>query len=223
MTPRGPQLEQIARFLLGPDIAVAHCPVGQGSSGLFPDEAAAISRAIPARRDEFAAGRHAARTAMVALGRAAVSIPMAPDRAPEWPAGLTGSITHADGLALAAIAPLTHVRAIGLDLEKDAPLDGDLWQAILLDQERAWLETLPEPRRAQYAMRIFSAKEAVYKAQYPVTGAFLEFTDITISYGENDDAFSAEFMVNARPFTKGTSHKGRQTLAAGMILSLLRI
>jgi 4'-phosphopantetheinyl transferase EntD len=43
--------------------------------------------------------------------------------------------------------------------------------------ELAWLDTQPPPRRGLWAKQIFSAKEAFYKAQYPVTGSRLGFQD----------------------------------------------
>ncbi len=223
MSARARRLEESARSLLGPGVAVSACRIGAAGTPLFPAEQAAIARDIPARRAEFTAGRQAARAAMSALGHAPAAIPMAADRAPLWPEGLTGSITHGDGLALAALAPVSTTRGLGLDLEPDTPLAADLWATILLPEERAWLETRPESDRGRLAKRVFSAKEAAYKAQYALTGTFLEFDDISISYTPDTHAFTAHLRRSAPPLAQGSTLPGQQTIREGLILSTLQL
>ena len=50
-----------------------------------------------ARKLEFNMGRAYARSALSKLGVHDADLPMGGDRAPVWPEGLTGSITHAAG------------------------------------------------------------------------------------------------------------------------------
>ena len=223
MSARAQRLQETARSLLGPGVAVSACRIDTADTALFPEEQAAIARAIPARQAEFAAGRQAARAAMAVLGHTPAAIPMAADRAPLWPPGLTGSITHSDGLALAAVAPVSTTRGLGLDLEPDTPLAADLWPTILLPEERAWLKNQPREAHATLAKRVFSAKEATYKAQYALTGTFLEFGDISISYAPDARSFTAHFRRSAPPLTQGTTLGGQQSISAGLILSALRL
>ena len=80
---------------------------------VYPEEIAAVSNAVPKRVSEFTAGRVAARLALKQLGAPAMSVPMAPDRSPIWPPGLTGSITHTHSACLAAVAWEREVRMLG--------------------------------------------------------------------------------------------------------------
>lgn len=131
---------------------------------LFPEEAAHVARAIPARRAEFLAGRIAARRALMHLGCETLDIPAAPDRAPVWPAGIAGSISHTAHAAVAVVAEAARHPLLGIDIEPAGPLPDELIEEICRPEEIA---ALPQTDRALHARRIFSAKEALYKAQYP--------------------------------------------------------
>ena len=139
---------------------------------LFPEERAAVARAIPARVAEFAGGRSAARAAMAQLDLPPRAIPARPDRAPVWPEGVIGSISHAGPVCLAVVGRRDDWEMIGVDLEPDRPMAAELVPEIASAEELAALVPLSEPHAAT---RIFSAKEAAYKAQYPVTGALFGF------------------------------------------------
>lgn len=141
-------------------------------SELHPEERAAISNAVPKRQAEFAGGRLAARAALRQLGLPDGPIPKARDRSPVWPEGVVASITHAGGLCLAMAARARDWRGLGIDLELDRPMKSDLIPAISTVAELARLSPMPF---SQAGVRIFSAKEAAYKAQYPLTGALFGF------------------------------------------------
>ena len=126
--------------LFGPGVAVAAADPRAPATGLLPEETAPTGRMIEKRHREFAAGRRAARAAMTGLGLPAVAIPMGPDRAPVWPEGVTGSISHTDTHCLAAVARTGEVRALGLDLEPDMALEPALWPDICTGAELGWLE-----------------------------------------------------------------------------------
>ncbi|NDV53957.1 4'-phosphopantetheinyl transferase [Salipiger sp. PrR003] len=141
-------------------------------SELFPEERASISRAVPKRQAEFAGGRLAARAALRQLGLRDVAIPKGADRAPVWPEGVVASITHTEGLCLAMAARARDWRGLGIDLEVDRPMRSELIRSIASVPELARLSPMPFSRAG---VRIFSAKEAAYKAQYPLTGALFGF------------------------------------------------
>lgn len=141
-------------------------------SELFPEERAGISRAVPKRQAEFAGGRLAARAALRQLGLPDVAIPKGADRAPVWPEGVVASITHTEGLCLAMAARARDWRGLGIDLEVDRPMRSELIRSIASVPELARLSPMPFSRAG---VRIFSAKEAAYKAQYPLTGALFGF------------------------------------------------
>lgn len=208
-----PALAAALRACVGPGIGVGVTDPRGVSAPLFAEEAEATRKMVEKRHREFAAGRAAARAAMADLSLPPVAIPMGHDRAPIWPEGLCGSISHCAGAAVALVAPLDRAATLGIDIEDDTPLDADLWPDILTAQEVDWLMRQPEPARGRHAKAIFSAKEAVYKAQYPLTGRMLRFQDVVIHAGS--EVFSAD--LPDRHVT------GLCPVAEGVILSFVRL
>lgn len=198
-----------ARGLLPPGCAVA----GADPRRLYPlwsgEDAAGMTAA---RRAEFSAGRHAARAALAELGRAA-ALPQAPDRAPVWPPGVAGSITHSADACLAAASPA--LRGLGLDLEPLAPLDRGLWDIVLSPDEAACARTAADPGLA--ALRVFSAKEAAYKAQYALSRRLFGFEVLAVAF--DGDRFTATFRQTVPPFAPGDRLAGRWAQAQGHLLA----
>lgn len=192
------QLEGLAAAVF-PGLRVGIAPIGAVS--LMPEEDAALTHAVPARRAEFSAGRAAAREAM---GRA-LAVPMGADRAPIWPAGVSGSITHAAGWALAVVG----AGLIGVDLEPDEDLPDEVRDTVLIPAERGV--------SGREARLIFSAKECAYKAQYPVTGELFGFEVIAVTLGEG--MFRAEFQRDVGRFLRGQALEGRFALGGGFMLT----
>ena len=166
------------RDMLGADVGVGVTPA-RAPADLWPDEAPAVARAIPARRAEFAAGRLAARQAMADINVPPVAILQGADRAPLWPDGLSGSIAHCDSLCIAAVADRGIHPSLGIDIEPATPLDADLIPVVCAPSEQTWLAAQANPGLA--AKMIFGAKEAVYKAQYPLTGQVIGFDAVTLT------------------------------------------
>lgn len=191
----------------------------------FPQERACLSpSAVEKRRREFAAGRAAAHRAMQDLGRAPCPIVIAKSRAPIWPKGLTGSITHTHSCALAAVASTLTRRAIGIDVEEDTPLKGDLRPAICSAREQDWLSSQDNP--GQMAKLIFSAKEAAYKCQYTVSEQFFGFDGMELEIEPEDvcetvrrGRFIAAFTVDRPPFRTGARINGAYVIGEGIIFT----
>ena len=170
--------------------------------GLDPDPAVlpeverlAITRAVDKRRREFIAGRTLARRCLQRLGTAAVAIPVSDDRAPEWPPGVVGSITHTNTWCAVAVARADRVRGIGIDVELDEDLKEDLWPRVCTAAEQRYLAGRPAADRGFLAKLIFSAKEAAYKAQYPLTRKFLDFTAMSIELVVDGGATEGTFRA----------------------------
>ena len=183
---------------------------------LLPGEI--LERAVPKRQCEFSAGRAAARLAM---GLPDQPLPMRPDRTPLWPDGICGSISHSNSACLAVAAPLTLLRGLGLDLEPALPLDRDLWQTVLTPTEQHFLACLPEADRGLTAKLIFSAKEAAYKAQYPISERLFGFDGFEISITEQ--TFIARFTTAVPGFAAMAELPGHWCFAGGHILTLVAI
>jgi len=168
-------------------------------SVLFPEERANIAGAIVKRQREFISGRVLARTAMRRLGIRPCAVPLGEDRAPVWPQGVTGSITHADTWCAVAVARVEDVCALGIDIEDDSPLAEELWPSICTREEALWLESIPAPQRGHFAKVAFSAKESAYKAQYCLTRRFLEFNALSVELDQQRNSWLATFTPGHRP------------------------
>jgi 4'-phosphopantetheinyl transferase EntD len=205
------------RGLLPSGVAVRGVPVRGPQPPLWPAEAAAVAQAVPARQQEFAAGRAAARAAMAVLGIAPQPVPAGEDRAPVWPEGVVGSITHANGLALAAVARAGAVLAIGIDAEPDRPLPAGLEDEICGPGEQPWLDALDPAARARAGRRVFAAKEAIYKALYPRMRRVIGFHDLVVDgVGER---VTARLAQSCPPYRTGHAVQARLAVAGGMILA----
>ncbi len=189
----------LTRPLFDDDIAVAATDPRQ-DYGIDPAEAASLPRAVPKRMREFAAGRAAARQAMSDLGADAAPILQGKDRAPIWPAGLTGSISHCK---TACVAVTGRVRALGVDIEDALPLPKDAVPVVCSENERAWL-ALRDPIMSRV---IFSAKEAAYKAQYDISRALFGFE--TFEMTVDGDRFTVTYQQDVAPFQTGDQLHGR--------------
>lgn len=202
--------------LAGPDVAVAVRRSGDPAPPLWPAELDGIARAVPARLAEFQAGRAAARAAMQALGLPACAIPAGHDRAPVWPAGVVGSISHSDGICAALVARAGPVTALGLDLEPDAALDPALWPEVCTAAELARLDHLPASQRGPAARLIFSAKECSYKALYPGSRRVIGFQAMQIMADPATGTYAATLLqsVGARP--AGVTLPGRFARTGGL-------
>jgi 4'-phosphopantetheinyl transferase EntD len=143
---------------------------------LFPEERSHIARAVDKRRAEFGTARVCARRALARLGFEPEPLVPSEDRAPRWPAGIVGSITHTKGYCSVVVARAEHCRSVGLDAEQDVPLAEGLIEKICTPAERAFLRE----RAAGDAIVYFAAKEAYYKCQYPLTKSYLDFQDVEL-------------------------------------------
>ncbi|MEU9449700.1 4'-phosphopantetheinyl transferase superfamily protein [Streptomyces sp. NPDC048277] len=148
---------------------------------LYPEEAAIVARAVPKRRREFSAVRACARRAMEKLGVPPQPVVSGERGAPRWPAGLIGSMTHCEGYCAAALARAGDLASLGIDAEPQGPLPEGVGESVLLPSEQERLGRLTAERPDVHWDRLlFSAKESVYKAWFPLTGKWLDFMEADI-------------------------------------------
>ncbi|HXS48455.1 MAG TPA: 4'-phosphopantetheinyl transferase superfamily protein [Solirubrobacterales bacterium] len=163
---------------------------------LFAEEEVAIGRAVEKRRREFTTARACARTALAQLGFPPQAIASDPRGAPQWPPGVVGSITHCDGYRGCAVAHSADLLAIGVDAERNEPLPDGLLGDIALPEERAMLRTLAEEgSEIHWDRLLFSAKESVYKAWYPLAGKWLGFEDAIVVIDPSTQTYLARLLV----------------------------
>lgn len=202
--------------LLSDDVETEEVDPHTVGGGLLKAEREAIEGAAQTRVEQFTAGRVCSRIALTRLGVAATTpIVRGEDRAPIWPAGFIGSISHTDTWCAAAVARTERVRALGIDLEPATPLKEALWRRVCTKTERERLRELPDP--GLMGKILFSAKESVYKCQYPLTMQFLGFHAVELEVG--DGSFRAVFRQEAGEFKPGYEMSGRYLVEGGLVAS----
>lgn len=154
----------------------------------------------PKRQADFLAGRVMASVAQAAFALPIEQISVGPDRAPVWPAGLSASLSHGND-RVACLATPNDRKLVGVDLEDFA--SGDLLTAILAECLQ------PTERRAATAQShltldaaatlLFSAKETIFKALYPVVQRFFGFEKVVLSGCVAGETLEFELIETLHP------------------------
>lgn len=186
-------------------------PVSGGANAtpaLFPEEEALIARAVEKRRREFTTVRACARTALGRLGVAPGPIVPGQRGAPQWPSGIVGSMTHCAGYRAAAVARSADILTIGLDAEPNGPLPNDgVRELVTRPEEHGWMARLSAERPdVCWDRLVFSAKESVYKAWFPLTRLWLDFQDAVIEVDPVEQTFRAR-LLTPDPLLKVTGNR----------------
>ncbi|HVF77731.1 MAG TPA: 4'-phosphopantetheinyl transferase superfamily protein [Solirubrobacteraceae bacterium] len=185
---------------------------------LFADELRALGSAVHSRRREFETGRACARRALAELGlREAVAVGSGTRGEPLWPAGVVGSITHCARYRACAVARDHDVLAVGIDAELDAPLPAGVLATIASRVEQRALAA--HGAGACWDRVLFSAKEAVFKAWYPLTGQALAFEDADVRIDPDHGTFTARLLVDG-PLRE---LHGRWAVAGGIVATSVAV
>lgn len=139
----------------------------------FPER---IKKAVSKRQAEYLAGRLCATKALSNLNSAKTLVHTSESRAPIWPEGTYGSITHTKGIAAAIAGIENKPTGVGIDVEKLMKDDQEvkLQTHILREDEQTQFIYLGQQVTHPLSV-IFSAKESIYKALYPFVKKFFGF------------------------------------------------
>jgi 4'-phosphopantetheinyl transferase EntD len=153
-------------------------PLSADARSILPP---ALGHATRNRQREFLAGRWCAKHALQYLGASSTHVAMAEDRAPIWPDGVVGSITHSGDFVAAAVAWAADVAALGIDSERiiDAAAASDVADICMVDETNLF-KAGHGRSFCEFCTFVFSAKESVFKCLFPPTRKFLEFSDVRI-------------------------------------------
>ncbi|MBL0560501.1 4'-phosphopantetheinyl transferase family protein [Aeromonas hydrophila] len=135
-----------------------------------------IINSVVQRKGEYLAGRIASRLAQYLLGLSPEPVGTGQHRNPMWPTNTIGSITHANGYAMVAMARTQYVHRIGIDYEPwiDASTIKSVIDIIMCDREKTKVENDSRSPRKDITI-IFSAKESLFKALYDECGEYKDF------------------------------------------------
>lgn len=159
-----------------PGVMIGHRLISPGDEdALMPAEAAAFASSVVKVRRASGAARIVARQLLTQFGHPECAVPKAPSGAPVWPTGVIGSLAHDSRVAVAAIGTCRDIGALGIDVEPAEALPPELLDLVTTPQERLKIHDDPFHGRL-----LFVAKEAVYKAVYPLDQTFLDHHDVEI-------------------------------------------
>ncbi len=138
-----------------------------------------VARAVPKRQSEFLAGRLAAR-----LATSGLDVMVGPDRAPCWPTGIEGSITHQGRWALCCVRLQQPASPGGIGIDLEEWLSDDeaemFWPKIVSERERQLLLSVGDTFARRLTL-VFSLKESLFKALYPRVGSYFDFLDVALN------------------------------------------
>ncbi len=213
--------------LLPATAAVSQWRTGQqpdGETAWYPGEEATVSGAVPSRRREFLLGRTCARRSLRRIGVPAATIPKGPAGEPVWPASVVGSITHCAGYVAAATARRADLMTVGIDAEPNEPLPDGVLALTASSAEITRLRDLAMSRPwVQWGRLSFCAKEATYKAWFPVRRCWLGFEDVDVRI-DPDGRFRARLLPSAPAHDDGFAELGgRWTVDDGVLLAAVAL
>ncbi|NUR25900.1 MAG: 4'-phosphopantetheinyl transferase superfamily protein [Catenulispora sp.] len=215
--------------LLPAEVAVEEAFGDPAEAVLFPGEEAVIARAVDKRRREYITTRHCARLALARLGLPPTAIGSGGNREPLWPDGVVGSMTHCDGYRAAAVALSGHVGGVGVDAEPHGPLPEGVFDTIARPEEVALLAELAAARpEVCWDRLVFSAKESVYKAWFPVARRWLGFEEASLTVDRGAEVasgvvgggFTARILQSGAPVTRMS---GRWRVESGFVVTAITL
>ncbi|MER7013145.1 4'-phosphopantetheinyl transferase superfamily protein [Saccharopolyspora sp. NPDC000359] len=207
--------------VLPSDVRSAEAFHDEPGTPLFPEEQALITKAVPKRRNEFTTVRHCARKALAELGHPPVPLLKGERGAPRWPTGITGSMTHCAGYRAAAVARRTDFASIGIDAEPAGALPDGVLDTIARPEELVRIRRLETTSTTVHWDRLlFSAKESVYKAWFPLTHRWLDFDEASIDINPVAGTFHAQLLAPAPEVPRQEFH-GRWSSRNGLLITAI--
>lgn len=185
-----------------------------------------IPDAVSKRQTEFLAGRLCAHEALRRVTGVAGIPAIGEDRAPCWPTGVVGSITHGAGWAAAVAAPSEQWRGLGLDVERLLPTAraDRLVGEILTPREQEGYAALDDTQRALRVTLTFSIKESLFKALYPLVHKRFYFQEAELIQHDNNSHVRLRLLSDlSEEWKHGAELEGQFVQFENYLLSLVSI
>jgi len=176
MTAAGiPSLESAIKDIAVPRVAIDYRIIAPGDEhALLAEERTAFATSVIKVQRSSGAARIVARDLMRRAGVMPQPVIKSTAGMPIWPDGIVGSLAHDATVAVAALARHSDYLSLGVDVEPAEPLAADLLELVTTSSERVTM------RNALQGRLLFSIKEAVYKAVYPLDRIFLDHHDVEV-------------------------------------------
>lgn len=176
------------------------------------------------RQAEFLAGRVSAKKAMEMLDFPYSHIDINNNRAPIWPSGLVGSISHHKNSACCVVALTKNYRGVGVDIEicMNSDAAAEAMDLILDSEEQKFLSR--QPIAFEFLVTLaFSAKESLFKALFPEVNRYFDFLEARIiSLDIQNGRLVLQLKTNLTPILhSGCSFVARYRIKDSEILTLV--
>jgi 4'-phosphopantetheinyl transferase EntD len=229
-SPCGAQADVVIDSILPGSVVAVSTRTELIDARLFPVEAACVARSVEKRRREFTTARGCAHEALSLIGVGERAVPAGERGEPLWPTGVVGSITHCDGYRACVLAHRCQIATIGIDAEPNVELPSriaasDIAAGAELDQLDQLRRSPQNGTSVHWDRLLFSAKETVYKAWYPLTKRWLGFEDAFITIDPRRRTFTAHLLV-AGPLVDGrelTRFEGRWLMRDDLLLTAIAL
>ena len=200
-----------------PGSALVLAPIRDYREQLLGGESATLESMAGQRQREFSSGRYCAHRCNELLGLLPEPI-LRLERSPVWPStAYTGSISHCDIAAAAAVT--TELKGIGIDIERLDRVKERLFAALFTETERAVLAGLPSIAPAI----AFSAKESGYKAIFPTGAQFIGFQEASVQLNWSAQTFTIEYFGAHQPNRALHSGEGYWQVEGNYVLTIFVI
>ncbi len=178
---------EVIERIVPPEVACFAIIGDDVSAWLYPEEVAQMRGSVETRLREFKTARACARLAIAKLGLPTGPILRGAWGEPIWPPGVVGSITHCRGYRAAAVAKQSNILTVGIDAEPNERLPPGILEQVAVAPERAWLATARPG--VHWDRLLFSAKESVFKAWFPLARERLGFEQAVVSFNPTECTF----------------------------------
>mgnify|MGYP003574900217 CR=1 FL=1 len=180
-----------------------------------------LERATNKRKQEYVAGRYCASKAAESLGVKLTKLPSSVTREPLWPEGMVGSISHSKALVVSGVSISRNICSVGIDAEEILRKNIGVEDYIATDSE---LKLLKGDYQRGLTV-LFSGKEALYKALFPIVRCFIDFKEVLLtSIDFEKQSFELELRTSTPSLQKSLgTYQGIFQQYDETIISLVKI
>jgi len=174
----------------------------EASKDQLVEEEKTFLASIPTKKGQkrFITGRVAARHALEKL-KVESNNPLLKGEGgePLWPDGIVGSISHSTitqskGFAVALTAKAPPFTVAGIDIENlSRNLTQPIERKICSPSELEWVNGTGFSGRKTRILTLFSAKETIYKALYPIVKRYISFREVELSWHAELNFFKVQY------------------------------
>lgn len=177
--------------LFPPAVVLRSAPVRDHFASLTHCEQSLVAHAVERRRAEFSTGRVLAADGLRELGIPRHPIGRGSHNEPLWPPGIVGSISHSSGICIVVLASSNAMEFIGIDVESCTADVTKIGKLIMTPRELQRRSTADAVTLDERTRVTFCAKEAVFKAIFPLVARFVDFQEVALTVNADTQTFEA--------------------------------